>query len=477
MRKRGRTRSSRSSRKNPRRVDVAARAEWAKPLADVIARALSIDPSARYATPAEFSAALSAAAPGKIASRATVSQWVARVFGERIEARLVKYEPKVDVTFGSVGAPPMSVPPLAVAPPAAAKVPEIEAPKIEAPKVESPKVEAKAEPKIEAPAKIEAPKIDPPKVEAPKGDVAKVEPKKAEPAKEKSLAASPVRKAMASTPEVAKKAVPLPKRAGTDPDSSPSLVAAAKAAKTNGTTPAAKTKADKVVAANVPPPKPPAAPAPEFEDIDMVSVRPPPMAKKEPEPSPSPPAMLSPSPTPSPSPSPSPSPTPSPSPSPSPSPTLSPSPPPTPTPSPIPGPFGSANVIVAPDSEPEIPRPPPAARISARDSEINVYAKRSPYRGPLLVFVGIALAAGGFAAGRYTAPDAWPPPPTFSATTSAAPPPPPTQTATATVTTTATTASAAPTTTKTDARALFAPSAATDAGAREGGARYDPHGI
>ncbi len=274
---------------NPPRVDVASRPDWAKPLADVIARALSIfdvGPSARYATPAEFSAAISAAAPGKIASRATVSQWVARVFGERIEARLVKYEPKVDVTFGSVSAPPMSVAP--VEPPAPAKLPEIEAPKVEAPKVEVPKVEA---PKVEPPPKVE-----------PSKDVAKVE------AKAKSPLASPVRKPMPSTPEPAKKIVPLPKRAAADPDSSPSVIAAAKiapatATKTNGTTPAAKTKADKVVVANVPPPKPPVVPVSDFDsDIDLVSVRPPPIARKEEklEPSPTPPPNLSPSPSPSP---------------------------------------------------------------------------------------------------------------------------------------------------------------------------------
>jgi hypothetical protein len=438
----------------PPRVDEKKRDAWAAPLADVIARALSLDPKARFATPAEFSKAIAAAVPGKIASRATVSQWVARVFGERIEARLVKLEPKVDLSF-SVGAPPMSVPPADVAPPAPAKVPEIEQKIAETPK-----------------AKVVTPIAD-----AKKPEVAIGEAKKPEPAKEKApvaatAVAAAVRKPMQSTPEVAKKIVPLPKRAPGDPDSSPSLVAAAakaSSAQTTVTTPtkpitptpvktngSGAVKADKIVA-KAPPAKPKEEVAPVVpivvddepaptsndldSDIDLVSVRPPPMATKREEPKKEEAAYVAP------------------------------------------------KVIIAPavDAPPlEIPRAPPAPRVSTRavrDSDVNVYAKRSPYRAPLLFFVGVALAAGGFAAGRYTAPDAWPPTPTFSATGTPTPtpthtettPPPPTQTAGATSTTTSATATSAhPETHAIAPNANASPSASAS---KDGGRRYDPNGI
>jgi len=472
---------------NPPRVDASKRDAWAAPLADVIARAVSIDPSARYATPSELSAAIAAAAPGKIATRAMVSQWVARVFGERIEARLVKLEPKVDVTFGSVAAPPMSIPPIAT--PAAAKVPVIDAAPVAAPA-----------PIVAAPK--EAPKAPEKLAETPKAKIVAPLEKKAEPAKETAKEKDSVKMPVAAAAggakkpaaDIVKKAVPLPMKR-VEPDSSPSLPAAAKekekerekekekpvAAKTNGTIaakdkpvaakPAAATAPAALVVAKVRDKVPsvpiaieedePAPPSSDVDsDIDIVSVHPPPIVAKKEEP---PPAVASPAPIVPPAP---------------------PSPP---------------NAVVAPaESEPEIPRPPPAPRrVSMRDSEINVYAKRSPYRGPLLVFVGLALAGGGFAVGRLTAPDAWPPTPAFSASTSApttsqsshveAPPPnfAPTSLGLPTNASSATNAASSATNAATSASAAHdgarvapAPQAASDASTgRDGGPRYDPNGI
>ncbi len=77
--------------------DVAARVRAHDPtvasLGAVVEKALGTDPNSRYATAAEMLTAVTNAGP-KAAQRAAVSQHVARVFGERIAARLVKLEPK-----------------------------------------------------------------------------------------------------------------------------------------------------------------------------------------------------------------------------------------------------------------------------------------------------------------------------------------------------------------------------------------------
>jgi hypothetical protein len=134
-------------------------------LADVIARATAEDPAARYASVKELSQAIAAAS--KVASRAVVSGYVAKTFGQQIEARLAKLEPKVGISLSMTPPPVSAAPPTfeqpPVAPPKIAPPPVIEEPKIEAkpepkpePKIEpkpepkpQPKIEAKSQPKIE----------------------------------------------------------------------------------------------------------------------------------------------------------------------------------------------------------------------------------------------------------------------------------------------------------------------------------------
>jgi len=400
------------------RVDASKREPWATGLADVIARAVAPDPAARYATVGDLASAVSRVASSKVAPRAAVSQYVAKTFGERIEARLVKLEPKVDVSLSNLP-PPVTEPPPPVVPPPAAAVPH-EPPKRE----ETPVVPvAKVEPlKIATPPKVETPKVEAPKVEPvkPAPAAAKVAEKSTPKQPEVAKAVPAARKPVASTPEVvvkeapaAKKAVPLPKRQPSQPDSAPKVVVAPEIApapkKANGAgapKPAAVAKTKEPAS---PPPATVQEKAEELEiDVDLASVRPPPLA-------PSPPA-----------------------------PPVAAPPPPEPAPAPAP----KKKSVRPPSQEPEAPKPKPKsvrppAQAQPNFTDDEIYPKRSPYRGPLLVLGALLLAAASFAAGRLTAPEPWQPPPyvppaasttTATATTTTAavaPPPPPSVTTSA----------------------------------------------
>src|SRR6185312_11070449 len=114
------------------------------------------------------------------------------------------------------------------------------------------------------------------------------------------------------------------------------------------------------------------------------------------------------------------------------------------------------------------PAPVAPARPAFEDDEHDLgFAKRNPYRTPLLVLGAIILAGASFAAGRLTAPDPWPPTPAVTS-----PPPTPTtpsttatatatSTATATVTATATATEQEPTATAVPRPAFTAPHAST----------------
>jgi hypothetical protein len=235
-------------------------------LAPVIDRATAEDPAARYATVKELSQAIGVAS--KVATRVVVSQYVAKTFGQQIETRLAKLEPKVGISLS------MTPPPVSAAPPSFEE-PRVEPPKIlpppviEPPKPEAKKPEPKPLPKIEL---KPLPKIEP-KAEAksePKLPLEKKkEPEKKEPAK-------------IATPAVAKKAVPLPSLGK----------------KTNGTQPAtpaksavAPKKEEKVEAIPPPPPPievpitiseppPPSAQELDLADVDLASVKPPPLIQE-----------------------------------------------------------------------------------------------------------------------------------------------------------------------------------------------------
>ncbi len=387
-------------------------------LADVIARATAEDPAARYATPKDLAQAIGAAS--KVASRAIVSQYVAKTFGQQIESRLAKLEPKVGISLS------MTPPPVSAAPPELAQ-PPVEMPKIVPPPViDEPKVEAKPEPKIEAKSQ---PKVET-KVEA--KPVAKVEPKldvKSEPRLPQKK--EPVKAAAV----VAKKAVPLP----------------AMMKKTNGTTPAKSTVMAKPKEKEAPPPPLPievpitiSEPPPSAEelselDVDIASVRPPPIIREEPkiiiEESVSPMAV-----------------------------------------SVVPPPTLPAKTKTAAPPKAASLRPPksikPAPAVAVDDEEIAM-----PKRGtnPVLLLLGaIVIGGAGFAAGRMTAPDPWPATPTTTSTPTATASVTASATATATATATSTASSAGSTSTPaTSSSANTIPSTSTSAStSRTGRAPY-----
>jgi hypothetical protein len=380
------------------RVDVfaagkllaAALGESRGALADVIARATAEDPAARYATPKELAQAIGVAS--KVASRAVVSQYVAKTFGQQIESRLAKLEPKVGISLS------MTPPPVSAAPPELAQ-PPVEVPKIVPPPViEEPKIEPKPEPKKPEP-KIVA-KAEPKPEAKSEPRLPQIEAKKKEPEKKEPEKKEAVKAPMAAV--VAKKAVPLPamtkKTNGSTQATTPAKSAVAPKAKEIAPAPA---PIEVPITISEPPPS-----VEELNemDVDIASVRPPPIMRDElkidiMEDGVSPKAV-------------------------------SVVPPPT-----------------LPAEKTKSVRPPKAASLRpaksikpapavAVDDEEIVMPKRGT--NPALLLLGaIVIGGAGFAAGRMTAPDAWPPTPTSTSTATA----PPSATATATTTTTATSSS------------------------------------
>ncbi|HEY2366941.1 MAG TPA: hypothetical protein VGH87_11170, partial [Polyangiaceae bacterium] len=385
-------------------------------LADVIARATAEDPAARYATPKELAQAVGAAS--KVASRAVVSQYVAKTFGQQIESRLAKLEPKVGISLSMTPPPVSAAPPELAQPPVEVpKIvppPVIDPPKIDAkpePKKSEPKIVAKAEPKPEVKSEPRLPQIEAKKKEPEKKELEKKEPEKKEAAKAPIAAV------------VAKKAVPLP----------------AMTKKTNGstqaTTPAKSAVAPK--AKEIAPAPPPievpitiSEPPPSGEelsemDVDIASVRPPPIVRDElkidiMQDAVSPKAV-------------------------------SVVPPPT-----LPEKTKSVRPPKAASLRPaKSIKPAPAVAV---DDEEIVMPKRGT--NPALLLLGaIVIGGAGFAAGRMTAPDAWPPTPTSTST--ATPPPSATATATMTSTPTPTSTSSASSTAGATSSTSAMPSAST----------------
>lgn len=72
---------------NAPRAEAPAGERWARPVAEVVARAMSIDRQARYASAREMAEALKQSAGRNISTESQVAAWVARVAGARILAR------------------------------------------------------------------------------------------------------------------------------------------------------------------------------------------------------------------------------------------------------------------------------------------------------------------------------------------------------------------------------------------------------
>ncbi len=387
-------------------------------LGAVIDKATATDPEARYASVGELVTAVTNAGT-KIASRAAVSQYMARVFGERIAARLTRLEPKSDISLSMNPLPPTTPPPAVDA-----KLPE------EKPEQ---KPEPKPEPKPEArpaePAPAAAVKVVKPDVKPDKSDKLADKPSDPKPIDKANDSAprlpSAVRKPAASSPDVstlARKPVPLPKRVTTQEASGGRAQEVSTELGTKATAAATPTQASNGTGKHVEPKpkpqpklpgiliKPSTEPLPEPKpkepepkavdvpgskkadiepvsarealdmDVDLVSVRPPPIAPKKKKSIPPPAAEK----------------------------------------------VRDAAPVDAHVRISDIPAPPPRGR------------------GVLLFFIGVILLAGGFAAGRFTAPEATPAP-------AVTPEPTTTTTVTATVTASATHTPQVPTLTLTAA--------------------------
>ncbi len=391
-----------------RHVDTSKRDAWAAPLAEPIERALALDPAERFASASEMSRAITSAVGSKIATRAMVSQYVARTFGERIESRLQKLEPKVDISLSNLPPPVSDPPPPMEAPPPAAKMPVVEV---------KPPVAAK-------PAVVNVVKPTP------------------------TVPMAQIRKAAPSTPDVARKMLPLPKAQKVLPSI---------AIKTNGSSakkepePKIETKpepkSEPKIIATKPEPKieakpetkseakieakpaliPVAEPTPsneaskeDLDEVELVSVRPPP--------------------------------------------------------APTPKQKTKTKSLRPPEALGEAPA---ASAAPATDDDTNVYAKRSTARGPLLILGAIVIGVGAFVAGRLTAPEPWPATPSATTTPIVSATPTqtearPTATQTEAITTTGPSASVKP---PERLRTLGGPDPSTASSSKPDASRYDPHGI
>ena len=470
-------RGERSARGDVFTVGVLAR-ECLKGVAEltpVIERAVAAEPAARFATAHEMAAAIKSALAGKMGTRAVVSQYIARTFGEAIQARVAKLEPKFDVSL-SMNAPMTTEPPPAVHVPPAAKTPE------PAPAVVVPAAAKTPEPApavvVPPPAKMPVVALTPePKAEkspAPKPVAEKLtaaaKPVPADKPSEPKLVASAVAQAApAPAPKaVASKVLSLGKRAPSQPDAAPVAVAARKPvevtpepkakrvaeptpapAKANGHgAPKAGATPAEVAPVEVKMPSipvtmgdleepPPVSGRDDLDDIDVVSVRPPPapivpkiqeVAPKKQEVAPK-------------------------------------------KPKPEPEPTVSVSVRDVPTVRP--PPPPPSARADEEESAAPATWPRSV----LFFCAAVVLFGGGFLAGRFTAPEepaplAPPPAATPTVTVTATSAPRPSELPTASAVTSASTAAApnAAPSTEASGSARPRPSAAPSA-------VYEPHGI
>jgi serine/threonine protein kinase len=264
--------------------DVSKLETWSKGLVAVIEKACAIEPNERYATPGEMARAVGLDAI--VGTRAGVAQHVARVFGERIAARLSKLEPKSDVRLPSINAPMTTEPPPAI---------EIAKPALPTPE----KAPEKASEKT-----LAAKQADKPPEKAPEKPPEKAQEKPPEKAPEKTPEKPAAVDRTADKPEkaaaaarkpavdpggaaLARKAVPLPKRVVppvAETRAEPEPPRKPEPAKVNGT--AAAKAAAKPLASSPktsmakPAQQPEPAPAPSREeldiDVELASLHPPP---------------------------------------------------------------------------------------------------------------------------------------------------------------------------------------------------------
>ncbi len=105
---------------------VAAESPWASALLPVVAQALSITPSGRFADAAEMRARIESAAAGHVAPHVEVSRWVCELAGARVQERRSRHG-GAPIVLPHYSAPPKPLAPIpvepAIQPPPAPPVP------------------------------------------------------------------------------------------------------------------------------------------------------------------------------------------------------------------------------------------------------------------------------------------------------------------------------------------------------------------